>query len=63
MDIKYYLNKTLVSKEGLKFRLYTTDGTLGNAIWKDLNSDTYYILPDFIIEQCKVLENNTISIY
>lgn len=65
MEIDKYLNKTLISKEGLMFRLYTSsDGSIGNTIWKDLYSDTYYILPDFVIEQCEIIDNTaTISIY
>lgn len=65
MKIDKYLNKTLISKEGLMFRLYTSsDGSIGNTIWKDLYSDTYYILPDFVIEQCEIIDNTaTISIY
>lgn len=65
MEIDKYLNKTLISKEGLMFRLYTSsDGSIGNTIRKDLYSDTYYILPDFVIAQCEIIDNTaTISIY
>ena len=63
MDTKKYLNKTLISQEGLMFRMYQTDGSIENTIWKDLYSETYYNLPDFVIEKCEIIENTNISIY
>lgn len=63
MGIKKYLNKTLISQEGLMFRMCQTGGSIENTLWKDLYSETYYVFPDFIIEKCEIIENSTISIF